>query len=254
MKRDPSAVISTISPSLTSWTLRVSAEEGRDRRGDEALAVAQPDDERALLARAHQHSRVVGRHRDEGVVAAQLVVGAADGLGEVAVQVLGDQVGDHLGVGLGGELGAVGLEPLAQVGPVLDDPVQHDVHAVRRCRSAGGRSPRSRGRGWPSACGRCRSSRARARSPSATASRSFCRLPTAWTLRDGVVGEQRYARGVIAAVLEAPQPLQQEVAAFPRSYVSNDPAHDRISVSTTRRFSPALARSPRTRLRPAPRP
>ena len=84
-------------------------EEGRDRGGDEALAVAEADDQRALLAGADEHARVVRRHRDEGVVAAQLVVGLADGLGEVAVEVLGDQVRHDLGVGLGGELGAVGL-------------------------------------------------------------------------------------------------------------------------------------------------
>ena len=95
------------------------------------LALADADDQRALLARADEHARVVRRHRDERVVAAQLVVGAAHGLGEVAVEVLGDQVRHDLGVGLGGELGALGLEPLAQVGPVLDDPVEHDVHAAR---------------------------------------------------------------------------------------------------------------------------
>ena len=52
---------------------------------------------------------LVGGHRDERVVAAQLVVGQADGLDQVAVEVRGDQVRHHLGVGLGGELGALGL-------------------------------------------------------------------------------------------------------------------------------------------------
>ena len=60
-------------------------QEGRDRGGDEALALAQAHHQRALLAGAHEHARVVGRHRDERVVAAQLVVGLAHGLGEVAV-------------------------------------------------------------------------------------------------------------------------------------------------------------------------
>ena len=46
-------------------------------------------------------SGLVGAHRDEGVVAAQLGVGGADGLDQVAVVVAGDQVGDDLGVGLG---------------------------------------------------------------------------------------------------------------------------------------------------------
>jgi hypothetical protein len=73
---------------------------------------------------------VVGRHRDERVVAAELVVGASDGLRQVAVEVLGDQVRHDLGVGLGGELRAGGLQALAQRRPVLDDAVERDVDAV----------------------------------------------------------------------------------------------------------------------------
>ena len=89
-----------------------------------------PDHQRALLARADEHAGLVGRHRDERVVAAQLVVGSADGLDQVAVVVVRDQVRHHLGVGLGGELGAVGREALAQLDLVLDDAVQHDVDAA----------------------------------------------------------------------------------------------------------------------------
>ena len=43
---------------------------------------------------------------------------------------LGDQVGDHLGVGLGAELDAVGLQAALEVGEVLDDAVQHDLDAA----------------------------------------------------------------------------------------------------------------------------
>ena len=61
------------------------AEEGRDRRGEEALAVADAGDQRALLARADQQLRRVEAHRDERVVALQLGVRGAHGRGEVAV-------------------------------------------------------------------------------------------------------------------------------------------------------------------------
>ena len=54
-------------------------EEGGDRGGDERLPLAEPDDQRALLAGGDQRPRVVGVHGDEGVVAAQLVEGGADG-------------------------------------------------------------------------------------------------------------------------------------------------------------------------------
>ena len=117
-------------------------EEGGDRRGEEALALADAGDQRALLARPDQQVGAVGVHGDEGVVAAQLGEGGADRGGQVAVVVAGDQVGDHLGVGFGAELLPFGLEPGAQLGVVLDDPVEDDVDPVGCCRCAGGRSPR----------------------------------------------------------------------------------------------------------------
>ncbi len=65
-------------------------EEGRDRRGEEGLTLADAGDQRALLAGADQAVGLLGVHRDEGVVAAQLGVGGADGGGEVALVVVGD--------------------------------------------------------------------------------------------------------------------------------------------------------------------
>ena len=58
------------------------AEEGGDGGGEELLAVAAADDQRALLAGGDEHARLVGRDGDERVVAAQLAVGAPDGLVE----------------------------------------------------------------------------------------------------------------------------------------------------------------------------
>jgi hypothetical protein len=228
-------------------------EEGRDGGGDEALALAQADDQRALLASAHEHARVVGGHRDERVVPAQLVVGEAHGLGQVAVQVLRDQVRHDLGVGLRGEPGAVGLEPLAQGGPVLHDSVERDVHAVRgvrvRVRVGLGHAAVRRP--------------ARVADPGRAAQMAVgvgdgvaqvLEVADSVDAADVLVGDQRQAGRVIAAVLETPQALEQKVAALARPYVSNDSAHDRLSVSTTRPFSPATARSPRTPPPPEPRP
>ena len=61
------------------------AQEGRDRRADELLAVAATDDQRALLAGADQDAWRVRAHRHERVVAAQPPVGDADGRDQVAV-------------------------------------------------------------------------------------------------------------------------------------------------------------------------
>ena len=75
---------------------------------------------------------LVGGDGHERVVAAQAVVGAPDGLGQVVglVELARDQVRHDLDVGLGGELGAVGEQLLLELHVVLDDPVDHDVDAV----------------------------------------------------------------------------------------------------------------------------
>ena len=81
MNSTPAGADTTISPSSMYCTRRVSREERGDRRGEELLALAAPDDERALAARADEHVRLVDAHRDEREVAAQLAVGGAHGLG-----------------------------------------------------------------------------------------------------------------------------------------------------------------------------
>jgi hypothetical protein len=63
-------------------------------------------------------------------VAAQVAVGALDGLDQVARVMVGNQMRDHLGVGLAGEVGARVGQAVAQLHVVLDDAVQDDVDAV----------------------------------------------------------------------------------------------------------------------------
>ena len=79
------------------------AQERRRVRGEERLAAADADDERALMPRADEQAGVVAVDRDEGEVTLELVEREARRLDEVAVVVLLDQVADRLGVGLGGE-------------------------------------------------------------------------------------------------------------------------------------------------------
>ena len=81
---------------------RLAQERGRVR-GEERLALADTDDERALVARADEQARVVAVDRDEGEMALELVEGEPGRLDEIAVVVLLDQVADGLGVGLGRE-------------------------------------------------------------------------------------------------------------------------------------------------------
>jgi len=58
-------------------------QEGGDRGGQERLTVAAADDQRALLARAHEDVGLVARQRDERVMALELVVGRPHGAREV---------------------------------------------------------------------------------------------------------------------------------------------------------------------------
>ena len=82
-------------------------QECRDRRGEEHLAVADADDERALPARADQELVVIVVDDDECEVSFDVGVRGADGLDQIAVVVALDQVHDDLGVCLGAERVAV---------------------------------------------------------------------------------------------------------------------------------------------------
>ena len=81
---------------------------------------------------------------------------AHDGLQRRAVVHQRDQMGEHLGVGVGAEDRAARGELRAQRGGVLDDAVVHDGVAAARCRCGDGRCGRSARRWSPSAYGRCR--------------------------------------------------------------------------------------------------
>ena len=105
--------------------------EGRDGGGQEVLPLAQADHERGLLAHGHDHLGLVHGHRAVGEVTLHLPVGSDHGLAQRAVVGPLDEVGDHLGVGLGGE----GVAFVLQLGPqghvVLDDAVEDDGETAR---------------------------------------------------------------------------------------------------------------------------
>ena len=86
------------------------AQDRRNIRRDEELALAEPDDDRRAVADGDDLVGVVGRDDDEREQAAELEQGAADGRLEAVVPHLAlDQVRDHLRVGLGDEAMAVAL-------------------------------------------------------------------------------------------------------------------------------------------------
>ena len=101
-------------------------------------------------------------------------------------------------------------------------------------RSADGRSPGTRARGWPSACGRCPRRRAGPPPPRAGVLGSVEGLDGGAQraqVADGAIPVepavtlQRDARGIVAAVLQLLQPGQQDVLNRALSDVADDAAH-----------------------------
>ena len=212
-------------------------EEGRNRRGDEVLVVADADDQRALLAGAHDRVRLVRGDRGEGVVATQLEVGEPRRLGQVAraeqVEVLLDQVRDDFRVGLRREDVALGLERVTKLDVVLDDAVEDDVHAPRavgvRVRVAlgrlavGGPARVADARGRDLDAGRERGAAAVRLGVHGLAQPA--EVPDRADRLDLAVGQQGHPGGVIAPVLQTLQPVHQQLAARAFAHITHDSAH-----------------------------
>ena len=174
-------MISTTSPLLGILHPARLGQEGAEVRGEEVLAVAEPDHQRRLAANGRRAGRgwSVVDH-DEGEVPFEPRVDGAHSLDEVAVVDRLEQVRDHLGVGLRAR--RRGPPPRARPSARGSSRRSRSARSrarARRSRSADGRCPRSRRRALPSACGRARSWRASRSGPR----RSFrlARLPTART-------------------------------------------------------------------------
>ena len=236
----PSGVISTISPFSMYWTLARLAQEGGDGAGEEGLALAATDDERALLARADERLGLVERHRDEGVVALELGVGGAHGLQQRAGrEVVGDQVGDDLGVGLAGEDRAHVGQALAHREVVLDDAVDHDVDAVGGVEVRVGVLLVDPPVGGPARVADAGGGRAGRGGDAAGLVVDARRDGVAQVLEvadradrvDRVAGDHRDAGRVVAAVLQAGEALEQQVLDGTLAYVADDAAHGRVPFS-----------------------
>ena len=108
-------------------------QQRRDVRGDEVLRVAEADDDGATFAGEDDALGIVLAHHRQRVGALELGDRGTHRLEEVGARlhVLVDAVGDHLGVGLGGELVARRLQLGAQDVVVLDDAVVDDGETVR---------------------------------------------------------------------------------------------------------------------------
>ena len=109
--------------------------EGRERDGIGAeihFALAVADGERRAFARADHQIVLADKQEGERESAAQLLKRGRHRLDRrlAVLHLLGDEMGDDFGIGLAAELGAVLDQRFAQLTKVLDDAVMHDGDAV----------------------------------------------------------------------------------------------------------------------------
>ncbi len=200
-------------------------EDRRDVGGDEHLAAAEPDDHapRSLL-RGDEPVRRRRGDDDDRVRAPDLGESRLHRPVEAAArpEVVLDQVGQHLGVRLGPEAMPLGEQALLDLEIVLEDPVVDDDE---RALAVGVRVRVLLGR--PAVGGPARVADARRALDGPLAQDAFERLeppggapdlqPPA--LQDGDAGR------VVAAVLEAPEPLDDDRGRALVTDVADDPAH-----------------------------
>ena len=135
-------------------TSRVHAVSATGIRGDEILALAEPEDDRGPRARRDEDSGLVARRDDDGVGSRQPRRGLAHGLEEVAAEGLLHFVREDFGVGLAREAMPPRRQDGLALGEVLEDAVVDDddlaVAVPVRVRV----DLRRAARGSPSACAR----------------------------------------------------------------------------------------------------
>ena len=101
-------------------------DDGADVTGEEVFVAANAEEQRAAAARADDEAGMRGVDDGDAVGADNFFEGVADGFGEVAVGLfimVADEVGEDFGVGLGGELVALGDEAVFEELMVFDDAV-----------------------------------------------------------------------------------------------------------------------------------
>ena len=201
-------------------------DERRDVGAEEVLALAEPDHERRVAARADDEPGLVLVHREERECTLQARDDGAEGLDEVAgaVVLAAEQHGGDLGVGLAAEGEAVGEKLVLELAEVLDDAVVDDGELVVvgevRVRVAVGRAAVGRPAGMADAGG------AVGERPGGQVVAQHLQLARALAhAQTPVTVDHGDAGGVVAAVLEPREPRDQHGLARARAHVSDDSTH-----------------------------
>ena len=199
---------------------------GKDRGDvarDEALLAVQADHERHVLARPDEAADLAPVHHHQRVRALGAPKGGADRIGEVAPVGLLHEMGDGLRVRLGRERVAAGLEPVPELLEVLDDPVVDHRDVARAVLVRVGVEVVGAPVGRPS----------RVRKAERGVGRPVRERRLQVGELAGPLLDEHLARlvhegdpgGVVAAVLEAPQALDEDGASLAGTRVADDSAH-----------------------------
>ena len=205
--------------------VRVPGQGGRIR-GEVVAVRPQADGQRATQPRADQHPRLVPAHHRQPVGALHQLDRFADGVQEVAVVVVGDQVRQHFGVGLAVELHPVGLQLVLQQHVVFDHAVVHHgdgaVAAQVRVGVGVGRPAVGGPAGVADAVGAGGGLRGHHLL-------QFGQPPGLPPQVQAAAGAGDEAGRVVPAVLQPLQPVEQDGRRFPRAGEPDDAAHARPS-------------------------
>ena len=197
-----------------------------DQRGgiarQELLSLADSDDQGTAQPGAHDDVGVARTDNGQAVSPLQERESFPDSLRQISIEVSGDELGDHLGVGVASEHDAFGLELALQDGVVLDDAIVHDRDEVvatdvwmgvnvvgRPMRCPAGVADAMAAGGWP-----------------------FPQVldqvgDPAGVFADVQVrtGDRRHPGAVVPPILQSPKPFDQNRLRFSMADIADDSAH-----------------------------
>ena len=195
--------------------------------GEEVLAQAQTDHQWAATARGDQTIRLLRIDHRQTVSAMQFLHRSLEGGRKVRLflELVRQQMGDDLGVGVRAERITQGFQLFAQGLVVLDDAVVHHRDVTGKMRVGVAFARRAMGR--PTGVGNTETAGQRVFGQRSFQLADLAR--TAHALQGFVVGVNRHTGAVVAAVFEALQAFEEDGGDITFSYSSDNATHGYFS-------------------------